>query len=282
MDGVYNSEHLCFVLSQFDREFGLRHHLDTNKEVRKAAEPIFVRGREVQQKLTERETRLQQVRESRERHCSLIEELESRIRELQAETHGKKRKRIDEPTLMDLMLLEDRLNDLKITTGAEAEEEIKLVRGVKHLEIAHHFNISELRLACNNDRKQKSIARVRQDFEQTQQQMGLVSTTPLQVFCTSAETFLKYENPNLKIRKQGFPSRQDTEIPQLRDCFNKFTFAGRDQRAQEILERFEQLVSSMKPWIGDQRGDLKISAGQRERWEPLFEVEIEQLSQVCP
>ena len=80
----------------------------------------------------------------------------------------------------------------------------------------------------------------------------------------------------------GFPDVQTTEIPQLRDWLVEFTFPSREQKAQLLLESIERLMGSMRPWIDDRSGDLKMTAMQRREREPEFESLVKGLERVCP
>lgn len=152
---------------------------------------------------------------------------------------------------VELLKLQERLE--KLTKGLACHENNKIV-------------------ACSNDRKSNEIAAVRKDFERTQQTMGIAPSKPLPVFCVASQVYLDYENRNNRTRQKGFPTKQETEIPKLRDWLHSFTFEGREKSCRSILEEVERLVSSMRPWIEDRRGDVKISLKERAEWEPKLEA----------
>lgn len=178
--------------------------------------------------------------------------------------------------------LETKHGRLKEKAGNYAEEQLSLKKRIEQLNDAQKGTMSQIAVACYNDRKTRQIAAVRKDFENTLREMGKENLTkPLPVFCAASTTFLKYQNKNFKKKCMGFPTKQETEIPQLRDWLTKFTLDNREKNAQAFLQDVEQLIASMKPWIDDKRGDLKIYAAKRKQWEPALQARIKELNLVC-
>lgn len=129
------------------------------------------------------------------------------------------------------------------------------------------------------DRNKKSISAVRSDFEATQKEMGSRSKVPLPVFCVASRVYLTYQTrPDAKML--GFPNECDTQIPALRDWMVKFTFQGRKDAAEAVISATEALITDLKPWVEDRRGDRKLSAAEKTQIKLLFSRELEELEQV--
>lgn len=180
--------------------------------------------------------------------------------------------------------LTEEINDLRQLAEAEANKIDGLQNGVNNLQRKASSIESQIILACNNDRKMKSSAAVRRDFEDNLRYMGKETREgkTLQIFCTAATTYLDYQslsNADSGKRVQGFPTDQTTEIPQLRDWLHRLTVPSRERRAEAILANIELLIGSMKPWIDDRSGDLKMTLPQRQEGELTLEARLEELRQ---
>jgi hypothetical protein len=171
------------------------------------------------------------------------------------------------------------LTELEKAAATDGKEQLSLTKRINHLNKALFHAQSTIIHECNKDRKAKSIAAVRRDFETTQHKMGRPTTELLPVFCVASSTYLGYQNQTGK-KKQGFPNNEDTEIPGLRDWLVKVTFEGREKVAREILEHTDILISSMKPWVNNQSGDVKLSDRKQAELESRFEDMIQELREV--
>jgi hypothetical protein len=172
-----------------------------------------------------------------------------------------------------------------LTEKARKEADLgdSLNKSIVSLNKALQFNTSRIYQACNDDRKAKAIAAVKKDFENNLRNMGKTgSDKTLQVFCTASMVSLDYLMIQDRGMKQmGFPDQQSTEIPKLRDWLVEFTLPGRESKAQAVLEDFERLMTSMKPWVDDRSGDVKFSASEMAQREPGFERSVKELAEVC-
>lgn len=189
------------------------------------------------------------------------------------------------PPTPSLASLRKKLSTLKETAGREADKVDSLDKSIKNLTSAVQSNKSQIYQACNNDRKAKATAAVRKDFENNLREMGKTdSKKALQVFCTASVVYLDYlmiQSMDSGKKTLGFPDQQSTEIPDLRDWLVEFTLPDREAKAQALLEDIERLITSMKPWIDDRSGDIKMSVLERAEREPQFGNRVEELAQVC-
>jgi hypothetical protein len=164
--------------------------------------------------------------------------------------------------------------------NAAAKEYSHLIKRINDLKKAWTYAYSKIVKECNKHKFDKSIAAIQRDFESTRTDMGSTSKTPLPVFCVSANTYLTYLTRSGQI-KFGFSTSSDTQMPSLRDWLVKFTYSGREDVARSIIDRTELLVATMKPWIDDRRGDVKLSDMDRAKLESILQQEVEALAQVC-
>ena len=187
------------------------------------------------------------------------------------------------PPTPTLAQLRRKLAGLKEIARNEANMIDSLNRSIANLTSALRSTKSQIVQTCNRDRKDKASAAVRKDFENNLREMGDTGTKKtLQVFCTSSVTYLNYISANTSTRKaMGFPDLQTTEIPRLRDWLVEITLPKREEKAQGLLESTERLMGSMKPWIDDRSGDMKMTIIQRRGCEPIFEGRVKELEQVC-
>ena len=164
--------------------------------------------------------------------------------------------------------------------NAAAKEYSDLIKRVDDLTKARTYAYSKVVQECNKHKFAKSIAAIQRDFECTRMDMGRTSTKPLPVFCVSATTYLSYLTRSGQI-KFGFATSSDTQIPSLRDWLFRFTYAGREDVARSIIDCTELLVATIKPWIDDRRGDVKLSDIDRAQLESMLRQEVKELDQVC-
>lgn len=81
MDGAYNSDHLCFILSQYDRDFDVGYYLrqDQNKALRKSLQPIDDQIKELKRIIKERYASIREIKAARKENADEMEELEAQI-----------------------------------------------------------------------------------------------------------------------------------------------------------------------------------------------------------
>jgi hypothetical protein len=179
-----------------------------------------------------------------------------------------------------LRKLKHQLADLIRTSNQEDRHLLSLERGKQQLEKARFYAHSRLAAGCMAERNSESIEAVREWFGNTIFEIGkMPSSEPLKVFCVAAVKYLEYKHN--RIPQQGFPTIQHTEIPQLRDWMVGFTFTGRARNAGLLLKEIVMLMESMRPWVDDKFGDIKMTPKQREELEPEFEERCQELEQVC-
>lgn len=182
--------------------------------------------------------------------------------------------------LVKIAELEDLVFNLRKAEAVATKEQSNLMKRHKDLKKAIYFAESRIVQECNKHKNQKSIAAVRRDFENTRKGMGCTSTTPLPVFCVAANTSLRYKTQAAGVMKLGFPSGATTEIPALRDWLIKFTFEGRERIASSIVIGTELLIATIRPWINDKQGNIKLSDMGRANVESILEDKVKELDQV--
>jgi hypothetical protein len=155
-------------------------------------------------------------------------------------------------------------------------------RRIESLHRAASFTLSRLRVQCIQHRNSLSIGAVRRDYESTIREMGRQPTKQLQVFPVSASVYLVYQDTKNENRRHfGFPNREDTRIPALRDWITTTTLHNRERCAQAFLDEVDLFLSSNQDWILDKFGDSKISSEQRALWEPRVVGIVVELEEVC-
>jgi septal ring factor EnvC (AmiA/AmiB activator) len=85
MDGLYDSNHLCFTLSQYDRDYDVPNYLRQNKALFKALQPEEIRCRDFRKDIRERETRLKEIEESIDENAAQMKAIDDEIKDLQSE-----------------------------------------------------------------------------------------------------------------------------------------------------------------------------------------------------
>lgn len=83
MDGAYDPDHLCFVLSQFDRDFDVLHHLRNNPDLNEKVKEIRANRVEKVRLLKERKAELKKLRKEFRGIEDSIEEIQSEIESLE-------------------------------------------------------------------------------------------------------------------------------------------------------------------------------------------------------
>ncbi|KAI2472405.1 hypothetical protein F4781DRAFT_445363 [Annulohypoxylon bovei var. microspora] len=88
------------------------------------------------------------------------------------------------------------------------------------------------------------------------------------IFCVSSLVYQEFRGRRRgnALRSLEFPSKKDTEIPQLQDHAKKTTEAGRVVSCQGFLNDLTQLINSIKLWILNNGSKNKLTdvEGQRE------------------
>lgn len=90
MDGVYDPDHLCFVLSQYDRDYSVPNYLAQNHELNESLKPVHHRLAELSTNLNERQALYRATQESYEANTTQIEILQAQIEKLYSKSslHG--------------------------------------------------------------------------------------------------------------------------------------------------------------------------------------------------
>lgn len=181
-----------------------------------------------------------------------------------------------------LAQLEKQLSDLSNTTQKQTKSLLSLSRAIGSLKRASFFARSRVLAQCFQHRNELSIAAVRSDYEATLQEMGRQPIKQLQVFPVSATLYLSYQSLNDGNKSaMGFPNREATQIPALRDWIMGTTLENRDKNAQAFLNEVDGFLDSTQLWIAGKYGDSKMSAELREHWEPQLDRMVVELEVVC-
>ncbi|PVH76323.1 hypothetical protein DL98DRAFT_641647, partial [Cadophora sp. DSE1049] len=170
-------------------------------------------------------------------------------------------------------------SDAQIRLDEAGDEVDSLKRRLASIEKQMFWTKSRIYVACIKDRNDLSTAAVRRDFDETLAEMGRTSSNPLSVFCTASRVYLEYLKKDNDQKHPGFPNREDTQIPALRDWLVGTTFSNRERYAQAFLEDVETMLESMSPWINDEHSDQKMTAELRGIWEPHFKTEVSKLQE---
>lgn len=312
MDGIYDSDHLCFVLSQCDRGYDVPNYGRQNKTLFESLKPQRDKLRELFTTLRERERQYCEAQKSYDTNSSEAKDVEDKIRELRSKYNlnmaGAKLKRKRDQNdgckskqplivllitmLLTIMIaiqqsaalakiaeLEELVSNLKIAEAAATKEQSTLTKRQNDVKKALYFAETIVVQECNNHKNKKAVSAVQRDFENTRKGMGCTSTIPLKVFCVAASTYLRYIARN-GLLTLGFPSTSATEIPLLRDWLIRFTYEGREKIATSIVAGTELLITTMKPWIDDKQGNIKLSDMSRGNVESILEGKVKELDQV--
>jgi hypothetical protein len=79
MDGSYDTEHLCFILSQCDRDFDIPYYLKQNPRLRTKLKETRKEASDACSRCLERSKEIEQSRETRSKQLEMIETLEEEI-----------------------------------------------------------------------------------------------------------------------------------------------------------------------------------------------------------
>ncbi|TVY53027.1 Nuclear GTPase SLIP-GC [Lachnellula cervina] len=297
LDGLYNQESLCFILSQTDRDFD-----KTSKNggyIEDHSELQDVCFDDVQQVSADRKKTVDLERQAEKLTASiakgkrsargLLDEIEDIINPVE-DGQKRKRKRPAAETLPQLKQtprrssvksklasLEKKLADVKEATQTEESQVLSLGRRKANIEIALWHARSRVASHCIKYRNALSAEAIRQDFNNSLLEMRRKPKDNLQIFCVSAFLFSAYQVQSKKVL--GFATVQDTEIPSLRDWLIGTTLDTRAKYALAFLADVENFVAWIQPWINGSYGDTKMRAETRERWEPDFNGKVLELQQ---
>lgn len=134
--------------------------------------------------------------------------------------------------------------------------------------------------ACISDRNKMYKAVIKGDYEDTLKQLGREGPSkPMQVFCVAARVFVGFLKDRAKT--QGFPAKEDTHIPALRDWLISTTLDTRDSNARAFLEEVRSFFTYIESWSDDTLHDYRMPAETRALVESKFEEEFKVLEEVC-
>lgn len=85
MNGVYDSNHLCFILSQYDRDFDVPYYAKHSKAVSIAIQPTLDKHREYKGKISELRTLFRDTQISYDKKLARIEDVEAEIKKLRSQ-----------------------------------------------------------------------------------------------------------------------------------------------------------------------------------------------------
>ncbi|KAH7390044.1 hypothetical protein BKA64DRAFT_757002 [Cadophora sp. MPI-SDFR-AT-0126] len=302
LDGLYNAESLCFVLSQTDREFDIIEYLNSHPALKEhcAADHQKVLDLVISLKNRLKEEGAAKLVDSTNR--KRVREFSTRSKDLKAQLGiasnalpppGRNVKRsasdIDSASNViqataeqmasrnELAEVQKLLNDARKAYHEGAEELASLGRRVSHIRKALFHARSRIRVACIQNRNKAATTAIRRDYNETLTEMGRESSGPLEVFCVAATVHLQYLRMEPSFVHPGFPHRPDTQIGRLRDWLVSTTFPTRESYAQAFLEDVEATLDSMMPWIEDKYADHKMPVDIREQWEPQMDRELNEL-----
>ncbi|KAK3390255.1 hypothetical protein B0H63DRAFT_519487 [Podospora didyma] len=146
---------------------------------------------------------------------------------------------------------------------------------------------SEVKAICIKGRNRYSRRAIKRDFAMDEAsfdpEVGLrdydAVAESLPVFCVSSRAFqnLSGKMQKDKFSSAGFPTIEDTEIPQLQAHARKLTEAGRAANARLFLNDLVQLINSMTMWTNDDGSRSKMSEGEKETEEQRLQARLQQL-----
>ncbi|TVY91158.1 Nuclear GTPase SLIP-GC, partial [Lachnellula willkommii] len=271
LDGLYNQESLCFILSQTDRDFDktsknggyIEDHPELQEKCFDDAQQVSADKKKALD--LERQTKelAASIAKSKKAKRGLLDEIEDIIDPV---TDGQKRKLSQlqqtsgPPSVMStLASLRKKLADAEEAIQTEESQVSSLGRRKSNIELALWHARSRIASQCIKYRNALSAEAIRQDFTKSLLEMG-----PYQVRTG---------------RAPGFTTVQDTEIPALRDWLIGTTLDTRAKYALAFLADVENFVAWMQPWINDSYGDTKMKAEMREHWEPDLNGKVLKLQQ---
>jgi hypothetical protein len=181
-----------------------------------------------------------------------------------------------------LLELQQLRSDLKDMIQSGDKDLISYGRRIAYKHKSLFYARSRFMVQCIRHRNEQSAAAIRKDYLATLQEMGRQPSKNLQVFPVSASVHLYYQNPhNSEKRHAGFPNREDTQVPALREWLIGTTLNARERIVQSFLDDVDAFLASVQPWIMNKFGESKMSADLRAQWEPRMEslvVELEAVS----
>ncbi|KUI73699.1 Nuclear GTPase SLIP-GC [Cytospora mali] len=187
----------------------------------------------------------------------------------------------------ELMQFKSQKKDLRKSRKA-LDEKISAIKKELNLIISEEKALlSEVKSVCIKGRNEYSRGAIANDFamgikeldQQTAIEEDETTFNPdedvrdydevarsLPVFTVSARAYQKLSGRLRKdaVHIDGFPSIQDTEIPQLQEHAKKLTEGGRASSSRRFLNELSQLLNSMKLWatydrpIGHSKKDQKV------------------------
>ncbi len=126
--------------------------------------------------------------------------------------------------------LQQQLSDLKDTVQSGDKDLVSYSRRIAYKRKALFYARSRFMMQCIRHRNEQSSAAIRKDYLATLQEMGRQPSKNLQVFPVSASVRLRYQNSqNAEKRHLGFPNREDTQVPALREWLVGTTLDDRER-----------------------------------------------------
>ncbi|KAF4627197.1 hypothetical protein G7Y89_g10955 [Cudoniella acicularis] len=292
MDGLYNQESLCFILSQTDRDFEKPKYIKDNPELESACSVDIQSIGNDQKKLKNLDTEGKPYKASLSKLKKQVRDLANEIVDIIVPVStGQKRRRISVNEIEERAaeanvpselkpLLEQLMSKFSKAQGDAARSEAKLAsieRRKGNIELAQYFTRSNIAAKCIAHRNNLSVAAIRKDFSKTLQEMGRDRVGDLQVFPVAATLYLSYSVQQSK-RVAGFQTLADTKIPDLKDWLIGTTIPTRGKYAEAFLREVETFVDWMQPWVDDQFSDTKMTTQIRHHWEPQVVTAVHELS----
>lgn len=180
-----------------------------------------------------------------------------------------------------LLELQKKLSDLKDMVQSGDKDLVSYSRRIAYKHKTLFYARSRFMQQCIRHRNEQSSAAIRKDYLATLQEMGRHPSKNLQVFPVSASVFLFYQNShNSEKRHLGFPNREDTQVPALREWLIGTTLNDRERIVQSFLDDVDAFLASVQPWIMNTFGEIKMSADLRAQWEPRMESLVAELEAV--
>ncbi|GAP92026.2 putative tat pathway signal sequence [Rosellinia necatrix] len=103
----------------------------------------------------------------------------------------------------------------------------------------------------------------------------------LPVFCVSSRAYQKLSGRLEKddFESHGFPSVEDTEIPQLQEHAKKLTESGRRSHCRSFLNDLSRLINSMKLWSMHDDSKSSLTLGEKRREAQHLKKLLDQLEE---
>jgi hypothetical protein len=177
--------------------------------------------------------------------------------------------------------LQQQLSDLKDMVQSGDKDLVSYGRRIAYKRKALFYARSRFMVQCIRHRNEQSSGAIQKDYLATLQEMGRQPSKNLQVFPVSASVHLRYQNShNAEKRHPGFPNREDTQVPALREWLVGTTLDDRERIVQSFLDDVEAFLASVQPWIMNTFGEIKMSADLRAQWESRMESLVAELEAV--